>query len=610
MSRDLAAALCAFQDRCAAVRGFSYSTPAACLTVYDHNQQLTALASGVDPNATLDAQYLPVDAASLQACLAGYTTLDCRAELLGLCNGLLRFRSTLNAGDVCAWPDATAVCDPEQFLGCGGPGPVACRVCTAFPPPTPCTMDAQCPSNHCELGTCMGPRRKGLGETCTPGQCLDPMVCVTGGPPMGTCQVPVLLNGSCGGQMPCVRDLQCVGGTCQQPLPDGQSCTRSQAARCASHCVFATPNATTGTCGPVTTPPAPGEPCVNGYACGAGLAVAVPDGTGATLSCVCAPRTPNGDACSGDYQCASGHCLAVTGQCGALGEAGAACRVHQDCRSGACLLTTGAAGTTCQPDLCAAPPVDCTTPPPNTSRATAVTLTAGVAAAGTACPGVETFFVLPGPFGSEATFRGLVVMDQMAQHITMNVAGDAEYGGSPTPAGSTVGSDDVAGRFTFIAQDADAVVLRVSPFPQEGGFAFHALVAPVPSGGGVCAVVPPNTAPATAVALPPGSAVPAAFCSQSANREFYWRIPGPLAMGSTVTVTADFDPEHLSPSLQTVLFDFTGGMETPLQNCFYARAFPECSVTLTAAVPELYVRTDNNPSVDDRVDLTWTATVQ
>jgi hypothetical protein len=607
----VAAALCAFQDRCAAVRGLAHSTPAACLTAYDHNQQLQLLSTGEDPNAALDARFLGVDAAALQACLAGYATLDCRAESLGLCNGLLRFRSTLNTGEVCAAPDTTAVCDPAQFLGCTGVGPGVCQVCTAFPPPTTCTMDAQCASNHCELGACLGPRRKAVGETCTPGQCLDPMVCVvTGGPPMGTCQVPALLNAACGGQVQCVRDLQCVGGTCQPPLADGQPCPRAQAGRCANHCVFGSPDAAAGTCGPVTTPPAPGQPCINGSACGSGLAVTTPDGTGGTLSCQCAALGATGDPCDLGYQCASGHCLAITGACGPLVDVGGACRTQEDCASQTCVLTTGASAQSCQASECAPPPPDCTTPPPNTSRATAVALTAGVAAAGKACPGVETFYVLPGPFGVEATFHALVVMDHNVQHILMNVTANADYAGSLDPVGSTNGNEEQPARLTFFADSPDAVVVRVTPAPQEVGFLFHLLVNEVPSGGGACGSVPVNTSVPAALDLPVGSVVPATFCSQSANREFYWRIPGPLAMGSTVTVTADFDPDHLSPGLQTVLFDFTGGVETPLQNCFYARAFPDCSVTLTAAVPELYVRTDNNPSVDDRVDLTWTATVQ
>ncbi len=157
---------------------------------------------------------------------------------------------------------------------------------------------------------------------------------------------------------------------------------------------------------------------------------------------------------------------------------------------------------------------------------------------------------------------------------------------------------------------AEAVVVRVSPVTGDPGFRFHVLAQPVGTGGDACAVVPTNTSTATAITLQTGTPTAGTFCSQSANREFYWRVPGPLPMGATVTLNGVFDDSVAVGNLEVLMFDFQSGMEVPLQQCFFARAFPDCSVTLPAALPELFFRTDKNPTVDNRQDLTWTVTVQ
>lgn len=193
----------------------------------------------------------------------------------------------------------------------------------------------------------------------------------------------------------CGSDAQCQGGECSKPsgsggcgkctqrIPIGGACTSGSA------CAYPSTCASKGTSRVCAEPLGEGEVCYDPKApasspadCAVGLrcnpsnntssptTCAKRGGSGATcqslidcqdgLACVggkCAPRLPNGSACTNTNECAAGAC--VNGKCTPYQfvAAGAACGNEKRCRRGKCSgLTTGvcidpiAIGGSCSPE--------------------------------------------------------------------------------------------------------------------------------------------------------------------------------------------------------------------------------------------------------------------
>ncbi|MEW5851550.1 MAG: hypothetical protein AB2A00_22360 [Myxococcota bacterium] len=369
---------CAYEERCAELRGRRHASRAACEARAE--------------------QFVPFGLSGSAEELAGlHFTLDSAAATRCL-DTLLNLPCDLPNGDPVPWDlaacapafvpkpsaaDVGEVCDPSAFMckvgtRCMAPAGSQCHHC-AEPPPdgTTCSHDSECGSAYCNLaeGVCRPFPAYRRGEACTSNHCIGNLICV-GEEGARTCQDQVGEGQPCGeGHSACLIGFSCVlpdegdQGTCQALLEDGATCERGRRGRqCRSHCVFPSATAATGTCQTLTAWPGAGEPCTNALGCAEEtFADARRDPTtGMVTACECRTPVPLGGTCGVAGACAAGLCehptrcahgrcaptTNVEGTCVPLNANGDGCSSSSECDSGYCDR-----GQMDQPGVCAPAPV-------------------------------------------------------------------------------------------------------------------------------------------------------------------------------------------------------------------------------------------------------------
>ncbi len=242
---DNAASYCTQLEQCAPF-----------LVTVQYGDELTCVARTTP--ACLDALKAPgagFTGASLEACVAARTALDC-----------------------------------NTFLH-GKPGPNACQPSGGIATSQACLYDSQCGSGYCRVasgascGNCV--TLGATGAPCTSSADCDGNLMCAGA---GTCQPPVAAGGLCDTTHPCQQGLACLGGSCAQPGGLGATCDpKNKGADCdyyqGVYC-----DGTSSTCKAYAIAQA-------GSACGSAQpTVCAGDGTCFQGSCV-AP-VPDGSACS------------------------------------------------------------------------------------------------------------------------------------------------------------------------------------------------------------------------------------------------------------------------------------------------------------------------
>jgi hypothetical protein len=139
-------------------------------------------------------------------------------------------------------------------------GVPACNIAGSLPVGAPCTSGRQCESALCSYdiapcGTC-AMALPGPGEPCS-GTCVKPHFCDE----TGTCVLRRDVGAPCDSGHPCLPSLNCVAGSCQAFLVEGQSCDPSgtTTASCYAQQGLAC-DPTAGRCSAIALA-APGQPC-------------------------------------------------------------------------------------------------------------------------------------------------------------------------------------------------------------------------------------------------------------------------------------------------------------------------------------------------------------
>ena len=375
--RRFLSALCAYDERCALIRGRQFTTVERCQEAVDRELIIHAAAYqdlakvyGVDPDA-------------MATCEGALAAASCNQrlpqEVVGCANALAP-ANPRDVGEGCSNQsvDNSPRCDRGGETWCNlnadGSG---CGLCVGRKPNgTDCATNDECLSGYCNAPL-LGNRRcetlpvgKFAGEGCLETlECSGNLVCA--GPFLQKrCAARALAGQQCssarnGEQPTCVSDLVCVigtggGGTCAQPLDDGRACARTPSttnAVCRNFCVFDSPTAANGTCGTLTAMPGAGQPCavaqVNGAVlnlCDTTQAVYVdaqPGDGGVMQGCACTARGPQGTACMESPQCLSAECHPDAGTCTAPHNTSEPCTSNENCASGFCRNQGGM--QTCQP---------------------------------------------------------------------------------------------------------------------------------------------------------------------------------------------------------------------------------------------------------------------
>jgi uncharacterized repeat protein (TIGR01451 family)/uncharacterized protein (TIGR03382 family) len=254
----------------------------------------------------------------------------------GACDGTLR--------TACTYPGASTSCRAASCaagiatLGasCDGAGscpaaqtvPCAPHTCSGTSCGGGCASDADCPGGRCAGGVCqpkLAPGAACAGDAqCATGHCVDGVCCDTAcngqceacaiPGSVGTCTPQV--GAPAGARPACVDDGSACGGACDGS--DRTACVYpSSAVSCrAGSCAGGVATLATTCDGEGSCPPVQHQTCAP-YLCGAtgcaGDCTVDPDCVPTTTQwCsggVCVPRQGTGSVCSGDAQCASGHCV-------------------------------------------------------------------------------------------------------------------------------------------------------------------------------------------------------------------------------------------------------------------------------------------------------------
>lgn len=273
----------------------------------------------LDPNlvAAIDAGHVQLDTAQVQACLGAIAGLSCdytSGGHVGLMEHCWHFlHGTLPGGATCFLREE---CISNQCSGGSTFDACVAGTCVGDTPPAttpaelgmPCSFDPGCVEgafcDYNSTGTCVALR--GLGETCVNGgECATGLACVGGAPPR-TCKPLPGLGEPCPDLVCGDAGAYCAnGGTCERIGLEGDACTGGIVGECAP----AYPcNTSTGTC---TRAPGVGEPCDYSTYLRCFDAGVVCD---ETVSLCIEPR-PDGQPCTVDALCQSGHCDVLAGTC-------------------------------------------------------------------------------------------------------------------------------------------------------------------------------------------------------------------------------------------------------------------------------------------------------
>jgi hypothetical protein len=372
---------CEYIERCAAIRGRSYSTLAACTSLVSEADAFLKALYGVTYSEAQDRDFTVGDDATFRRCADKFTTYTCEdvRRVDEECDALFVPKHPVANGAVCTGPDAVheprCANDSQCTAATGNP---ACSTCMARKADgQACTSGDECTSRFCggSTGTCGPAAPKTKGQACNrTNECLGELVCA-GSP--SVCTERGGVGGACdpsGGMgLPgCMQDLHCIKGasgtmgTCTAPIADGQPCSRAAGTPdCKHQCVFTSGDAATGSCGPFTSLPAGGQPCSRfqaGYAATCTLDETIyadfvlSANFDSTVSCTCRSKVAMGQPCFFNSGCTNGRCqgsnILVTpytaGVCAALTANGGACSTNTDCASERC---TGTTNKTCAPAL-------------------------------------------------------------------------------------------------------------------------------------------------------------------------------------------------------------------------------------------------------------------
>ncbi len=597
--RQVLVAGCAVEDRCAAEVGRTAVDQAAC--VVDAN----GLAQSYQANygTYFDAVYT-ANAAQLQTCLSFLSSAACN-QAFGPARpcGFLQLVNPVAVGQACnqSLEDPLVCADNATCTGDSG-----CQVCTAtLPDGAPCTSpnggDSLCSGGQCINGLCASALPT-LGQTCF-GACYGNFQCVG---PAGnrTCQPRNGLGAPCRGNAnagECLAPLRCsdTTNTCVQPVADGAPCSRSNPYVCGtfSACHYTAPDAAMGTCAAATSAPRPGDPCVDMWTCALDT---VPYVTGGGDSCVCRAPLADGEDCSaGTYLCAN---RCINWVCGTPLAEGAECSTDNACASNHCNLTPGSGLATCQAPQCLYAPPACTTPPGNTTTATATTLTLGSASTVTFCgnDASEYYLRLVGPFAVGTAVELVVSAVGPADGLVHVEMFRDDHGFEETL--SYCGEYGVSRCDAFISGDpAPQIYLRVRG--NNATVIAHDLLVlaqTVADGAGSCAVQPTNISQMTAVPVLDGATTNATFCGRGLDVEYWWRMDGTYAAGDTVELSVTFAGMTGDPlNFQVGIWDeISGYLDTPTHCFFYqSQSAPRCVLEVAGPATAIYLVTNNNPSL-------------
>jgi len=287
--------------------------------------------AGVDQDAYLASTHTLADAALLDACVNAVAVARCddSRSPYEACLNVLVPKAPRQDGEPCVH-DSPYILAPGCAPGLVCSEPYGCGVCVPLPPPgadgESCSGSADCASGLvCIASTCRAASAlSGAGESCAgAASCqsgltcaFDSEVCVPRQAEDEPCDPDAY---ACLNDLTCVTDTDTGAATCRAYARRGDACPRvsiygdRQACNRSNWCVFATPDATTGTCGIAPTTPGP---CAlfaddGSYFCPAGT---YPDADLGELAppaaCSCKPTLELGARCQSDLQCGHGYCAA------------------------------------------------------------------------------------------------------------------------------------------------------------------------------------------------------------------------------------------------------------------------------------------------------------
>jgi hypothetical protein len=370
------AAFCAHEERCANTRGRNFSSQGACDAWLDSINLAYSTFLGMTLYDYFDAHYDP-DATKGAACVADLGTRACTDNGKNPdCEDARSPKSPRQSGQSCdETVDVSLFC--ANGLSCNAKADTngTCNVCEAETADgQACTDSYTCESGYClEGGTCGDPTYKDKNQSCNADddRCVGNLKCASSS---NVCSERGAVGVQCGGSRPsCYDDLECqtsggADGICTARLADGQICKRVRGTDlpCQNACVFATKDATTGTCQTPATLPGSGQPCADVLGWGS-LACdsAVTAHTTAVLSnsayqftaCECGGKVSSGGACVFSFECSDGLYCNVTGlstanevqgTCAALKANDQSCTGDEQCESDYCPETSDPAGSTCE----------------------------------------------------------------------------------------------------------------------------------------------------------------------------------------------------------------------------------------------------------------------
>jgi hypothetical protein len=349
--RQLFAAQCVYEERCAQQLGRSYSSVAACV---DYNGIFLSTIADIFGGA------VTFDTAFREGCLAALygPNVSCvdPPEFPAPCDQYYRLNTPRDVGALC--DESRSLCNvglscENDASGCGR---CANRVAVG----AACPGGAQCEGRaSCINGTCALP--PGRGQPCT-GSCSGGLTCESPAPGMpSVCVERVGAGQSCNNKT-CFLDLSCEGEqnarVCVAPSAEGATCSRSGNPGCVGKvCRFASANAPMGQCSNDTATPI-GSPCLQSgpYSfCSQGRALTEGPPGGPPTSCTCVAYTAVGQPCTDFGECEIA-CVGLNpatepptpGVCAGPGAIGAECYADQACASGRCNNGVCAAALVCQ----------------------------------------------------------------------------------------------------------------------------------------------------------------------------------------------------------------------------------------------------------------------
>lgn len=512
---------------------------------------------------------------------------------------------------VATLPDGTA-CNPST------------DICATF-----CLL----PSPGATMGTCGVPQAlPGAGQACLfpSGGCNVGLygVVETGAMPSCTCQPTKPVGQACEGDNECTTD-NCVSNTCTEvPQPGGPGAACDSQYDCASRtCIIdnagsgyvcsADPTCAPPSCqgSPSNTTPAtalvltPGqsthvELCVadaglttlyfriNGLSSGDALRVrnnSFGAGEGYFYTSLRAARV---DAPDGFYE----YCGGNHSDCAVFlpdTETSMFLRLE--------VTTSGAhaIATDIRVDVVSASANVCSNPPTNTSPQTATMLTDGQDTSARFCSAstdTEYYWRVPGSFSTGDLLR-LEASPPDQQEVSLEVVSVGSFTSSVRHCSFPRASYETVCLAEFDDDTSEVYVVTDQNPSLLQDFMMTLRTTRTTDPGFTCANPPANQSLQTAMSLPLDQATTVRTCGAAADRDFWFRIPGPFAVDDMVLVDVSGD-EYFSSTAYT--WNATSMTESYVSGCYVdSGSGPrQCIVTVDENTPDLYLATNTNPSAD------------